>query len=186
MDIPKDILIQAAEGNMRAFKQVYDAAGGFVYSVALRITNNRPDAEEVTQDVFMQIYSNLKNFRFESAFKTWVYRIATNAAINKYTQAAREKNRRQEYKSAADVLHPVYKDPEFIAQESSEKNVTALLSALNPKQRACILLREVEGLSYKEIAEALKVNINTVRTRLKRAREALLAQTREGAVSHEL
>ena len=71
-------------------------------------------------------------------------------------------------------------------EKTNEKRITSLLKILNPDQRAVIVLREIEELNYKEISEVLKVNINTVRSRLKRAREALLAYTKRRGKNHEL
>jgi len=185
IDIPRDTLTQAAEGNLGAFEQVYNAASGFVYTIALRITNNKSDAEEVTQDVFMQIFKNLKNFKFESSFKTWIYRIAVNTAINKYKRTSQER-RRLTYEDISDIQGNIDRTAEFINAESAQVKAATLLSLLNPEQRACILLREMEGLSYKEIAGALKININTVRSRLKRARQALMASASRGKIPREL
>ena len=82
MDIDKDILIRAAqEGYAWAFGG-YKTSSSFVYNVALRVVNNREDASEVAQEVFMIVHNKLKDFRFESSFKTWVYRITANCAIN--------------------------------------------------------------------------------------------------------
>ena len=100
VDIAMDILVRASEGDMDAFEQVYKAASGFVYNVALRVVRNNADAEEVTQDVFMKIYRNLKNFQFRSAFKTWVYRITVNTAINYYRKSKKEDGDRVDFDSA--------------------------------------------------------------------------------------
>src|ERR1700733_12793154 len=81
-DISRDTLIKASQGDMQAFEEVYKTSSSFVYNVALRVVNNREDALEVSQEVFMIIYNKLKDFRFESSFKTWVYRITANHAIN--------------------------------------------------------------------------------------------------------
>ena len=186
MDIPRNILIQAIDGDLEAFEEVYKLTSGFVYSVAFRITSSKSDAEEVTQDVFVQIFKNLKNFKFKSSFKTWIYRITFNTAINKYRQAQREKNHRQEYETIAVNESSYKKSAEFVDKEDAEKTVNHLLSRLNPEQKTSILLREIEGLSYKEIAEVLKLNINTVRSRLKRARESMLEISRKGVITHGL
>ena len=82
-DLPKDILIKASQGNMEAFEEIYGSSSDFVYNVAFRITNSREDAEEITQDVFLKIHRNLKNFQFRSSFKTWVYRITVNTVIGR-------------------------------------------------------------------------------------------------------
>jgi len=182
-DIPRDVLIRAANADLQAFEQVYNAVSGFVYSVALRITNNTADAQEVTQDVFLKIYRNLKNFQFKSSFKTWAYRIAVNTAINKYRVVSKEKKRMVSYDDTIEAGNTIADtSTSFIEREDAEKAVASLLNGLNSDQRACIILREIEGLSYQEISETLKININTVRSRLKRARLALLGQA-ESAVS---
>jgi RNA polymerase sigma-70 factor, ECF subfamily len=182
VDISRETITQASQGDLKAFEQIYGATSGFVYSVAYRIVNNRADAQEVTQDAFMQIYRNLKNFKFQSSFKTWAYRIATNTAINKYRQGSRERMRLQGYEQEARRQPAADAAVEYIDQENAEKKVSSLLQMLDTDQRACIVLREIEGLSYKEMASALNININTVRSRLKRARQALMerAQRRAG------
>src|SRR6202012_2453064 len=90
-EISKDILVRASEGDMQAFEQVYKASSSFVYNVALRVVENREDALEVSQEVFLNIHHNLKRFRFESSFKTWVYRITANCAINFAKKTSRSK-----------------------------------------------------------------------------------------------
>ena len=186
MDIPRNILIQATDGDLEAFEEIYKLTSGFVYSVAFRITSSKSDAEEVTQDVFVQIFKNLKNFKFKSSFKTWTYRIAFNTAINKYRQTQREKNHKQEYEAIAINESSYKKRAEFVDKENAEKTVNHLLSKLNPDEKTSIMLREIERLSYKEIAEVLKLNINTVRSRLKRARESMLEISRKGVITHGL
>ncbi|MFH1857876.1 MAG: RNA polymerase sigma factor [Candidatus Omnitrophota bacterium] len=173
--ISNDLLIRASEGNIEAFEEIYKAASGFVYSTALRITKSTSDAEEITQDVFLKVYRNLKSFGFRSSFKTWLYRVTVNTALNTYKKISQELSRRVD----DDIERK--EDPssegarEAVEQKDAEKKLASLLEVLSPEQRACILLREIEGLSYWEIAGALGININTVRSRLKRARETLLA-----------
>src|SRR5277367_7042492 len=90
-DIARDILIRASQGDMRAFEEVYKKSNSFVYNVAYRVVNNREDALEVSQEVFMIIHHKLKEFRFESSFKTWAYRITANYAINYAKKSSRTK-----------------------------------------------------------------------------------------------
>ncbi len=184
--ISKDILILASEGDMEAFEKIYKATCGFVYSIALRIANNRSDAQEVTQDVFLKIYKNLKKFQFRSSFKTWVYRITTNTALNDYKRRSKEISRRGDYDIAIKFASVAGETEKAIDRENNQRLLESLLNMLNPDQRTCIMLREIEGLSYKEIAQILKINVNTVRSRLKRAREILLTCSKEGAISYEL
>ncbi len=173
-DISQNILSQAAAGDMASFQEIYKAASGFVYNVALRITNNRQDAEDVTQDVFLKVHKNLNNFQFRSSFKTWLYRIAVNSAINTTNRSSKELSRRVDFDKAIESQASAPAE-NLLDKEFNESKVQSLLDKLNPDQRACVVLREIENLSYEEIARALKINLNTVRSRLKRAREMLLA-----------
>lgn len=175
-DVSPDLLRRITQGDKEAFAELYKAASGFIYNVAFRIAGNREDAQEVTQEVFLRIYKYLKSFRFQSSFKTWVYRITVNAAFTVRKKARAELNRQVEYKENI-LIGTAGQEPAAesdMERSLNEKKISDLLSTLNPEQRACMVLREIEGLSYAEIAQALKININTVRTRLKRAREALL------------
>ncbi|OGL43836.1 MAG: hypothetical protein A2W05_00765 [Candidatus Schekmanbacteria bacterium RBG_16_38_10] len=184
-NITKDILGLASEGDIDSFEKIYRAACGFVYNVVLRVTGNREDAEEITQDVFLKVYRNLKKFHFSSSFKTWVYRIAVNTALNHHNRELKQ----QKYQAKIEYdckteFNPLM--PEDM--EDKEKNIRQVdefLAQLSADQRTCLILRTMEGLSYQEIADVLQININTVRTRLKRAREKLLA-LREEVIKNEL
>jgi RNA polymerase sigma-70 factor (ECF subfamily) len=182
IDIDADTLKLASQGDMEAFHRVYRAAGGFVYNVAFRITRNSPDAEEVTQDVFMKVYRSLKDFQFRSSFATWVYRIAVNAAINRYRKTAKERNGIVDYDNLIDSLSDSRSTAEGALQNEAEARLNALLGKLSPEYKACLVLREIDGLSYREMAGILKIPLNTVRSRLKRARAELLEQGRKGLV----
>jgi len=168
---------------MQAFEDVYKASSSFVYNVALRVVNNREDALEVAQEVFMTIYHKLKDFRFESSFKTWVYRITVNNAINLAKKNSRVKTVPYEDSFGPHAGHSqlfgegaVLNEAQTrMDQEHQSQLVENLLAELNPDQRACVVLRNIQGLSYEEIAQTLNININTVRSRLKRSREKLLS-----------
>lgn len=179
-DIALDVLERASEGDMDAFEQVYKATSSFVYNVAFRITRNSPDAEEVTQDVFMKIYRNLKGFRFRSAFKTWVYRITVNTAINRYHKSKKEEKDRVDYDNIIESLPDRRLAAEGVIQSDNEARLNALLDTLSHEHKTCLILREIEGLSYQEISDTLKIPVNTVRSRLKRARQALLEKAGRG------
>ena len=179
--ISDDIIRKAAQGDLRSFEAIYKATSGFVYNVALRVVNNREDAKEVAQEVFLNMYHKLKGFRFESSLKTWVYPITVNCALNYAQKTARTRGRETEYR---DVVMAGEAAPYARAQmdgRHTDEAIEALLETINPEQRACVVLRGIEGLSYQEIAETLKININTVRTRLKRARENLLISKKKVA-----
>ena len=172
-DIAQETLIKASQGDTQAFEEVYKASSSFVYNVAYRVVNNREDALEVAQEVFMIIHDKLKFFRFESSFKTWAYRITANTAINFAKKNSRAKT--VPYEDAYGEGAVVNEVHAHMDQEHQSQLVEKLLGELNPDQRACVVLRDIQGLSYEEIAQSLNININTVRSRLKRSREKLLS-----------
>jgi RNA polymerase sigma-70 factor, ECF subfamily len=184
-EISQEILIRAQGGDTEAFEAIYKALSGFVYNVALRIVQSANDADEITQDVFVKIYKSLKDFESKSSFKTWAYRITVNTALNHARASVKDKN----VVGMDDISILADKRDELkakIEKEDSETKVNSMLALLNPDQRACIVLRELEGFDYKEIADTLNIPINTVRSRLKRAREMLVSFAKWGVESHEV
>ncbi len=178
-NLSENIIMEASKGSVESFEEIYKAYSDFVYNVAYRVVNNIDEAQEVTQEVFISVYRNLKGFKFKSSFKTWVYRITINSAINFSKKRTKERSRTVEFNDINEFNTTVDSVSEKIEEEQHEKVISTLLEALNPDQRACIVLRNIQGLSYQEIAESLNININTVRTRLKRAREKLIALKKE-------
>jgi RNA polymerase sigma-70 factor (ECF subfamily) len=173
-DIPYELIQRAALGDMAAFEEIYRMTSGFVYAVSYRITNSRMDAQEAAQDVFMKLHDNLGKFREGTSFGAWLYRITVNTAINYYNKAKRKRGHEVYDEEAVGSAGTEGDADKGMTEEDSEKRAAELLARLSPEHRACIVLREIEGLSDEEMAEALKININTVRSRLKRAREVLM------------
>lgn len=171
-----DIIHKAAAGDIQAFEEVYKTASSFVYNVALRDARNREDAQEITQEVFLKVFKSLRNFRFQSSFKTWLYRITVNTTLNVLKKTAYDRRRQFSYheNSTTGLPGPAEAVETSLEQRDQKVQVDKMLEALNPEYRTCIILRELQGLRYNEIAQTLKININTVRSRLKRAREILL------------
>lgn len=186
INISVEVLEKASEGDITAFEEVYKAASSFVYNVALKITRNSTEAEEITQDVFMKIYHKLKDFDFRSTFKTWLHRITVNTAINQYNKSHREVKDRVDYDGIVESLTGNSATDKNALQIENEQRLNILLGALTPEHKACIILREIEGLSYEEISAVSKIPVNTVRSRLKRARETLLESVRKGLIKNEM
>ncbi|MBF0486462.1 MAG: sigma-70 family RNA polymerase sigma factor [Candidatus Omnitrophica bacterium] len=166
----EDIVRQAMAGDIDAFEMIYRKYSGMVYGIALRMTNSVEDSEEIVQDVFVSAHRSLKNFREGSSLKTWLYRISVNTSLNALRRTRSIRGRELPMAEGADFEDRRNLQAEAEESEAIEKKVKDLLALLNPDQRACLVLRAKEGLSYDEIARVLNVNINTVRTRLKRAR----------------
>lgn len=175
--LQRELILEASRGDVAAFEKIYRETADYVYGLAARITGNRADAEEVAQDVYLTIHRELGNFRFEASFTTWLYRITVNRAISAARKAARRRARQVEYDEGIDAGDRCNAPQEAVGRE---ERIRSLLEVLNPDQRACIILREIEGMRYAEIAEALGVRINTVRSRLRRARGIIASRAREG------
>ncbi|MCX7926958.1 MAG: RNA polymerase sigma factor [Candidatus Omnitrophica bacterium] len=182
-DIAPELIKKLQQGSIQAFEEVYQKSSSFVYTLSFRIVGNVQDAQEITQDVFLKVYHKIKKFEFRSSFKTWLYRITTNTAINYYKLRHRDFSRRSDFETVI-ASHPAEEDIKQQTEMAQEQQIAKekfqeFLGRLNPDQRACLVLREIEGLSYQEIAQTLSCNLNTVRTRLKRARQALMRFTSE-------
>lgn len=188
INIPESILERASLGHADALEEIYRSSCGFVYSVALRTVRSREDAEEVTQDVFLKVFRHLNSFKGKSAFSTWLYRITVNTAMDRLRKYGRKDSKHVDLEEAEDTAVTLPEAGKNLDQDVHEHTVQNLLSHLSPDQRVCIILREIEGLQYEEIAKTLRININTVRTRLKRAREKLaaIARKKKEVRGHEL
>lgn len=186
-EIAKEIIEAAAGGDMAAFEEIYKTFSSIVYTVAMNITAQAQDAEEATQEVFIKVFRGLKYFKFNSSFGTWVYRITINTAINIYRSRARHGAETVNYDDGK-VSMPAEPDQSKAARDRNHAAwlVSKILKNISPDHRSCIVLREIEGLDYNEISAVLKVPLNTVRSRLNRAREAMIAYIRKEGISYEL
>ncbi|MFH1282163.1 MAG: RNA polymerase sigma factor [bacterium] len=180
--IDREVIKKASEGDIESFEQIYRITSGFVYTVAVRVTNSIEDANDVTQEVFIKVFKNLKSYDYKAALTTWLYRVTVNTALNAVKRISKETSRRVDYDTVLQFKAVNDNSHESAENEDNRALINRLLDKLNPDQRVCVVLREIEGLSYKEIADVLKTNINTVRTRLKRAREALIASQKKEVV----
>lgn len=174
----EDIIKKAQSGDKHAFTQIYKLYSSLVFSLVLRICNFAQEAEEATQEVFVTVFRKLYQFNFLSSFKTWLYKIAVNVAINLRKQYLRKEAQKLVYQKSLLLQDPNYHtNPEAIIEK--EETVQEILSILPTEQRICLILRSIEGLTYEEIAEVLQININTVRSRLRLARETILKWYKE-------
>jgi len=180
-DIGEELVIKAKNGDMPAFEEIYRLTSGFVFNVALRIARCHADAEDITQEVFVKMHRSLGQFGFQSSLKTWLYRITVNTAISRCRKNKGETNSITKYKNhlATEPADELFADP--MRKKDNETIVADLLAKLDPDQRTCVVLREMEGLAYREIAEILNIPMNTVRSRLYRARETLLELAKQEA-----
>jgi RNA polymerase sigma-70 factor (ECF subfamily) len=181
VNVSDQTLVRCAQsGERRAFDRLVLKYRSRIVELAMRYTRNRADAEDATQETFIKAYRGLRHFRSDSAFYTWLYRIASNCARNLL-----KTRRRDSIKSAVDfseyrhaVRHPTrlwdLATPEELALTADIRGMTnAALEGLSEEQRTAIMLREIDGLSYQQIAAAMSIPVGTVRSRVFRARDII-------------
>ena len=165
-----------------AFEEVFELYKDMVYSLASRLLNDKSEAYDVTQDVFLILYRQIKRFRGECSLKTWLYRVTLNQAANRnrwWRRRFRGRTRTISITGGFDEqpsLEPVSREPDLdrqlLSMEAREA-IEAALSSLPFDQKAAVILRDVQHLSYEEIAETAGVSVGTVKSRISRGREKL-------------
>lgn len=170
-----ELVQKCQSGEMSAFQELVSRYHQKVYLVILGLLGNREDALEVAQETFLRAYRKIGGFRGGSSFYTWIYRIGVNLAID--TQR-RQKRNPLDFRDSMDGVfesqNEVARDP--FAEEHDRELREGLIKAINdltPEHKAVIVLRTVEGLSYKEIAAILGCSEGTVMSRLHYARKKL-------------
>lgn len=171
---------QCAEGDELACAQLVTDHQRMVYTLALHLLGDAQEAMDLSQEVFLRVFRTLSQFRGQSTLRTWIYRIVVNQASNRQ-RWWRRRHRAQQVGLEEHVAHHgeltelrLFAAPErVLEQRETVDRVQAALAELPFDQRAAIVLREIDGLSYDEIAEALGVAVGTVKSRLARARGSL-------------
>lgn len=163
----------AAGGDLEAFAEIVRRHQSFVYGAVLRVVRNPAIAEDLSQETFIRAFRGLGDFRGDSQVRSWLYRIATNLALNAVT-------RRKEFPSEDIPEEVAPAGPESQAETAAMGSaMREAIEALPPDLARPLMLREYDGLSYEEIAATLELPLNTVRTRIFRARRALRDELEE-------
>lgn len=168
-------------GDANAFETLVLEYEKNVYNIALRMTGNSEDAADMTQEAFIKAYNSLQAFRGDSKFSVWLYRIVSNVCLD----FLRSKNRRPTVSLSVedddgedtqlDVADESQSPELLLDRKLTRDSVRRGLDSLPPDYRQILLLREIQGLSYDEIAQALSLEVGTVKSRIFRARKRLCA-----------
>jgi RNA polymerase sigma-70 factor (ECF subfamily) len=181
----QDLVAELKSGSEQAFALLIAQYSHPVYSLIARNLRDPADAADVTQEVFVKVFRNISGFCGDSSLRTWIYRIALHEASNQRrwwnrhkrqetTIDAQQENEEGEIFSLADALATTDASPyDCAARSEIQQRVAAALSELPQAFREVVVLREIEGCGYEEIAEILQVNLGTVKSRLTRGRAAL-------------
>ena len=183
-DTTSDVaLVSAArQGDLRAYDQLIQRYQARLYSTIYHMTSNHEDANDLAQETFIKAHSALKNFKGDSSFYTWVYRIAVNKTINFLKQ-----RKSRQAMSLNDLDFNVENDPDLVALISDktprrdlalvelQEKLNAAMQKLSDVHRLVVTLHDVQDLSHEEIADIMECNVGTVRSRLFYARQQLQA-----------
>lgn len=175
----KELVARVQQGDKKSFDLLVLKYQNRIIKLVSRYVREQSDAMDIAQEAFLKAYRALPNFRGDSAFYTWLYRIAINTAKNHVVASARRpmEARLENADGESIDIEELQKDgdtPEhLLLADEIKETILAALNKLPEDLRVAITLREVEGLSYEEIAEAMDCPIGTVRSRIFRAREAV-------------
>ena len=172
--VPAELLERCRKGDESAWAELVRATHREVYTLCLRILRNPDDAAEATQDAYVRAWKGLKSFRGEASFTTWLYRVASNAAISKQ----RSRKRRREHEVTSDyemlaLLQSVESTEGRAGVRAELETLEQALRALPEHYRSAVVLRDVYGMSINEIAERLAISESAAKVRVHRGRKKL-------------
>ena len=175
----KELIIKAKRGDQDAFGQLVLAHQNKVFTLCVHMMGSREEAEDMAQEAFLKAWRSLDSFHGESSFATWMHRLTTNLCLDHL----RKQTRRQNISVAVslddeETMFSEPADPGSDPQQELEKRerqraMEKALKELPEHHRRALVMREVSGLSYQEIADGLELDLGTVKSRIARAREAL-------------
>jgi RNA polymerase sigma-70 factor (ECF subfamily) len=169
---------QVRRGDEQAFRRLVERHHRRAFAIAVALVRDEQDALEVVQEAFLKVHRGLHRFHGGSSFFTWLYRIVTNVAIDHMRKPARRDAELTEAHGFSGVAPLVsggdVGDPSWAARQSElRQRIERELAALPPSHRGVIMMREVEGMSYEEMADAMQVSKGTIMSRLFHARQKL-------------
>jgi RNA polymerase sigma-70 factor, ECF subfamily len=186
------LIHRCAEGDDIACAELMAEHQRMVIQLAMNLLGDRDEALDLSQEVFLRVFRTIHRFRGQSSLRTWIYRIAVNQARNKHRFWRRRHRADQVSLDQHIAAHGEFRSggnttpDRLLAQKELASQLQNALDALPFDQRTAIVLREVDGMSYEEIAFSLGVAVGTVKSRLTRARQALRNQLREVRASGPL
>ena len=180
INIDEQLVKTCQNGHWEAFESLVARYERKIYNLAFRLSGNAEDANDLAQETFVRLYRSIHTFRGQSAFSTWLYRIATNVCLDELRRRQRhptisldapmETEEGQMEREVVDLTQL----PEFVYESKELRQVIqGLVAELSEDHRTVLVLRDFENLSYEEIAEILGCQLGTVKSRLNRARAAL-------------
>ena len=175
-----DLISRCQRGDEDAMKEIFDQYREKVYRVAYGVVRHREDALDIVQEVFIKVFRSIKNFEGKSRFYTYLYRMAMNTAIDHSRRAKKLYTSSIDEEGGFTPVDAIENRPDRIAaQKELEEKLKKAMDGLPDDQKTALIFREVEGLSYQEMAEAMGCSIGTVMSRLHYGRKKVQDSLRE-------
>ena len=172
--VETELISRCQQGDPDALKEIFDQYHKKVYRIAYGVVRQREEALDIVQEVFIKLYRSIRNFKSKSKFYTYLYRMAMNTAIDHVREMRRAPFSSLDGMEGFQPSDGVEKRPDSILlRKELEEKVKRVLEKLPNDQRMALIFREVEGLSYQEMAEAMGCSIGTVMSRLHYARKRI-------------
>lgn len=174
----KELIKRAKNGEKSAFEEIIGLYEKKVFSTIYYMVKNEHEVEDIAQEVFVKIYKNLKNFKEESSLYTWIYRITINVCIDEIKKKKNvvyiDEKLQTDEGEVEFQLEDESKGPDELAEdEELKRKLTECIRKLPVDQSTMIILRDIKGFTYMEIAEMTKMNLGTVKSKINRARASL-------------
>ena len=179
------LIERTLRGELSAFGELVERHRGIVFRTAARIVG-REEAEDVTQDAFLRAFHRLEQYRGTAAFRTWLLQITQNAALNSLAQGRRRRTEASPEPPDIPDSDPRRQPATELERREREQRLERKLQSLRPEYRSLLVLRDLEGFSYTEIAEVLQMPLGSVKGRLHRARDQLIELLRNNTFDWEL
>jgi len=176
-----EAIVRCREGDISGLHVLYDLHRTKVYNLSWRMLGSSQDAEDALQEVFLKVFDRVKNYRGDSAFSTWLYRMTTNHCLDLLRR--RKIVAFLGFENAPEVRDK--RDSEKAVNLGFSPVVAKVLEKLPVKQKACLLMREMEELSYEDIASALKLSMGSVKSNIHRAKAFLKEQLEKEGLTPE-
>ena len=163
-----DLVRLCQNGDIPAFDTLFHKYRDKIYSTTYRMINNQEDALDLTQEIFLKVYQKIGKYDFKSAFSTWLYRLAVNVCIDEL-----RKRKKMNFVELTEIQIDKRTPESQLLSKEEEELVWKALNSLKEKERAILVLRDMEGLSYDEISSILDCSMGRVKSRIHEAREKL-------------
>jgi RNA polymerase sigma-70 factor (ECF subfamily) len=180
------LVARCQKADITAFNEIVSRYKGKIYNYLYRMTGNAEDAEDLTQEVFVRMYTNIASFRAEASLSTWLFRIAGNLSVDAFRRGKKDRELshsldapvagadNDDGQSATRDVPDWSQEPEtLLGRKELGAHIQAALQKLPPKLRSAVVLHDVEGLAYEEIAQTERIPLGTVKSRIFNARVAL-------------